>query len=84
MSKTESNIAIFLLYLFLFLAAGMSYVTSERVAALDEKIQLRDSLMMRTQKYVERRDSMMFEYIDKVQSLAQPHDTIVIYRYIKK
>ena len=33
MSKTESNIAIFLLYLFLFLAAGMSYVTSERVAA---------------------------------------------------
>ena len=45
MSKTESNIAIFLLYLFIFLAAGMSYVTSERVAALDEKIQLREIIV---------------------------------------
>ncbi len=66
MSKTEANIAFFLLCTSAFVAACASILNGERLKTLEEKIQLRDSIIVHTQEYVEHRDSMILEYIDSV------------------
>jgi uncharacterized protein HemX len=63
-SITE-QICFVLLFSLLFLAAGFSYGTQQRVEALDEKIQIRDSIILRMEKHQERQDSIMFDYMDK-------------------
>lgn len=69
MSKTEANIAGVLLFTSVFLAAGASLLNAERLKTLEEKIHLRDSIIIRMQMYVEHRDSMMFDYIDRIQKI---------------
>jgi hypothetical protein len=54
-----------LLFGLLFLAAGFSFETRQRVEALDEKIQIRDSIILRMEQHQERQDSIMFDYLDK-------------------
>jgi hypothetical protein len=63
-SITET-ICFILLFGLLFLAAGFSFGTHQRVEALDEKIQIRDSIILRMEKHQERQDSIMFDYLDK-------------------
>lgn len=63
-SITET-ICFVLLFGLLFLAAGFSFGTHQRVEALDEKIQIRDSIILRMEKHQERQDSIMFDYLDK-------------------
>lgn len=63
-SITET-ICFVLLFGLLFLAAGFSLGTHQRVEALDEKIQIRDSIILRMEKHQERQDSIMFDYLDK-------------------
>ena len=63
-SITET-ICFILLFGLLFLAAGLSYGTHERIETLDQKIQIRDSIILRMEKHQERQDSIMFEYVDK-------------------
>ena len=63
-SITET-ICFILLFGLLFLAAGLSYGTHERIETLDQKIQIRDSIILRMEKYQERQDSIMFDYLDK-------------------
>ena len=60
-----TQICFVLLFSLLFLAAGFSYGTHQRVEALDEKIQIRDSIILRMEKYKEHQDSVMFYYLDK-------------------
>jgi Tfp pilus assembly protein PilO len=50
-------------FLLLIVSAGYSFITENRLKALDEKIQVRDSLMIRQQQYIEQRDSATFRYI---------------------
>jgi hypothetical protein len=64
-SITET-ICFILLFGLLFLAAGFSFGTHQRVEALDEKIQIRDSIILRMEKHQERQDSIMFDYLDKL------------------
>ena len=59
------TIFFILLFALLFLAAGLSYGTHERIETLDQKIQIRDSIILRMEKHQERQDSIMFEYVDK-------------------
>ena len=59
------TIFFILLFSLLFLAAGLSYGTHERIETLDQKIQIRDSIIVRMEKHQERQDSIMFEYVDK-------------------
>ena len=59
------TICFMLLSGLLFLAAGFSFGTHQRVEALDEKIQIRDSIILRMEKHQERQDSIMFDYLDK-------------------
>lgn len=54
-----------LLFGLLFLSAGFSFSTHQRVENLNKKIQIRDSIILRMEQYQERRDSMMYEYVDK-------------------
>ena len=54
-----------LLFALLFLAAGLSYGTYERIETLDQKIQIRDSIILQMEKHQERQDSIMFDYLDK-------------------
>jgi len=63
-SITET-ICFILLFGLLFLAAGFSFGTHQRVEALDQKIQIRDSIILRMEKHQERQDSIMFDYLDK-------------------
>ena len=63
-SITET-ICFVLLFGLLFLAAGFSFGTHQRVEALDQKIQIRDSIILRMEKHQERQDSIMFDYPDK-------------------
>ena len=63
-SITET-ICFVLLFGLLFLAAGFSFGTHQRVEALDQKIQIRDSIILRMEKHQERQDSIMFDYLDK-------------------
>jgi hypothetical protein len=63
-SITET-ICFILLFGLLFLAAGLSYGTHERIETLDQKIQIRDSIILRMEKHQERQDSIMFDYLDK-------------------
>ena len=63
-SITET-ICFVLLFGLLFLAAGFSFGTHQRVEALDEKIQIRDSIILRMEKHQERQDSIIFDYLDK-------------------
>ena len=63
-SITETTCFIFLFFL-LFLAAGLSYGTHERIETLDQKIQIRDSIILQMEKHQERQDSIMFDYLDK-------------------
>ena len=63
-SITET-ICFVLLFGLLFLAAGLSYGTHERIETLDQKIQIRDSIILRMEKHQERQDSIMFDYLDK-------------------
>ena len=51
------------MFLLLIVSAGYSFITENRLKALDEKIQVRDSLMIRQQNYIEQRDSATFRYI---------------------
>lgn len=60
-----TQICFVLLFTLLFLAAGFSYGTHQRVEALDEKIQIRDSIILRMEKHMEHQDSVMFYYLDK-------------------
>ena len=50
-------------FLLLIVSAGYSFITENRLKALDEKIQVRDSLMIRQQQYIQMRDSATFRYI---------------------
>jgi hypothetical protein len=60
-----TQICFVLLFILLFLAAGFSYGAHQRVEALDEKIQIRDSIILRMEKHMEHQDSVMFYYLDK-------------------
>ena len=53
-------------FLLLIVSAGYSFITENRLKALDEKIQVRDSLMIRQQNYIEQRDSAMFNLIERI------------------
>jgi Tfp pilus assembly protein PilO len=53
-------------FLLLIVSAGYSFITENRLKALDEKIQVRDSLMIRQQQYIEQRDSAMFNLIERI------------------
>ena len=53
-------------FLLLIVSAGYSFITENRLKALDEKIQVRDSLMIRQQNYIEQRDSAMYEYLNRI------------------
>lgn len=64
-SNIMEQICFVLLFSMLFLAAGFSFGTHQRVEALDEKIQIRDSIILRMEKHQERQDSIMFDYMDK-------------------
>ena len=63
-SITET-ICFILLFGLLFLAAGLSYGTHNRIEILDQKIQIRDSIILRMEKHQEWQDSIMFDYLDK-------------------
>ena len=54
------------MFLLLIVSAGYSFITENRLKALDEKIQVRDSLMIRQQQYIEQRDSAMFNLIERI------------------
>lgn len=54
------------MFLLLIVSAGYSFITENRLKALDEKIQVRDSLMIRQQNYIEQRDSAMFNLIERI------------------
>ena len=51
------------MFLLLIVSAGYSFITENRLKALDEKIQVRDSLAIRQQQYIQMRDSATFRYI---------------------
>lgn len=53
-------------FLLLIVSAGYSFITGYHLKALDEKIQVRDSLMIRQQQYIEQRDSAMFNLIERM------------------
>ena len=73
-SITET-ICFILLFGLLFLAAGLSYGTHERIETLDQKIQIRDSIILRMEKHQERQDSIMFDYLDKwIIKIYKQHD----------
>lgn len=64
-ASITKTICFILLFGLLFLAAGLSYGTHERIETLDQKIQIRDSIILRMEKHQERQDSIMFDYLDK-------------------
>ena len=73
-SITET-ICFILLFGLLFFAAGLSYGTHERIETLDQKIQIRDSIILRMEKHQERQDSIMFDYLDKwITKIYKQHD----------
>ena len=49
----------------LFLAIVSSTAAGWRVEELNNKIQTRDSIIIRMEQYEEKQDSLMFEYVDK-------------------
>ena len=60
-----TQICFVLLFSLLFLTAGFSYGTHQRVEALDEKIQIRDSIILRMEQHQEHQDSIMYDHLDK-------------------
>ena len=63
-------------FLLLIVSAGYSSITENRLKALDEKIQVRDSLAIRQQQYIQMRDSATFRYLERRDS--------TMYEYLKR
>ena len=64
-NKVIDDMMFVVCFLLLIVSAGYSFITENRLKALDEKIQVRDSLMIRQQNYIEQRDSAMFNLIER-------------------
>ena len=65
-SKVIDDMMFVVCFVLLIASAGYSFITENRLKALDEKIQIRDSLMIRQQRYIEQRDSSMFNLLERL------------------
>jgi hypothetical protein len=64
-TSITTQICFVILFGCLFLAAGFSFETNRTVQTLNEKMKVRDSLILRMEQHQERQDSIMFYYLDK-------------------
>lgn len=63
--KTKEFIMSTIAFTCLFLSVAFSWGAFEHAKNIDEKLQMRDSIILKMQHYQEHRDSIMFEHLDK-------------------